>query len=305
MKIKNMLKNYTKFIIPIIIIVILFFCIKGFFFKETKEQMFIRVKQPLVENIISTVNAKGIVKPDKENIMLGYQPVRIEKIVVEKGDVVKKGDLLLVGSSTDSSSNQPTNFVAPCNGVISEIAQIGQCFDKTSEGALVKIINLDDMLVESMVSEQDISKVKVGQDVQITADTVKGTLQGKVIKISSVAENSQSGSRNQIAYIDVKIEFENKNHVLKPDYNVNVSITTDSARDALTLPKTAFLSENGKRYVYLLDKNNIVHKQTLTTGLSSTYAFQVSGLKKTDRIITTPSDDIRSGMKINQDDIVK
>ncbi len=73
---------------------------------------------------------------------------------------------------------------------------------------------------------------------------------------------------------------------LLPDTNVTVMVTISSQSNALSVPREALRSENGKPYVYKIVKDGL-QKTFVTTGaINLTQAAILSGLEEGDQVAT-------------------
>ncbi|MGB9663845.1 MAG: HlyD family secretion protein, partial [Ignavibacteria bacterium] len=120
-------------------------------------------------------------------------------------------------------------ITAPSNGFISLI--------NYDEGELVvagslitKIINLDEVFVKVYVSELNLGRIKIGDEVEIKPDAYPDkTFKGKIVFISSEAEfipkNIQTKEERVKLVYAVKIRVENPEHLLKDGMLCDVLIS--------------------------------------------------------------------------------
>jgi len=131
-----------------------------------------------------------------------------------------------------------TRIPSPINGiVISRNVDVGQTVAASFQTPTLFTIaqDLTKMQIDTNVSEADIGKVKVNQDVEFTVDAYpEVTFEGSVRQI----RNAPIIVQNVVTY-DVVIKVENKELKLKPGMTANVSIVTDIRKDVLKIPNTA------------------------------------------------------------------
>lgn len=128
-------------------------------------------------------------------------------------------------------------------------------------------------LVELQVDENDITKIRLGQEVLITMDSYKGKLfNGVVSKIGSVmSETSRS--------FTVEARFENRPSVLFPNLTVEANIVIRTKKKALIIPRNYLVADK-----YVLLKNN--KRKEIVCGLKDYQAVEIiSGLKPGDVIL--------------------
>lgn len=166
------------------------------------------------------------------------------------GDTVKSGQTLCTVSS-DSVDNQITTaklnlessqknvdnyrITSPISGtVIEKDAKVGDKLESGSTSTTLAVIyDLSYLKMELAVDELDISKVKVGQNVTITADAVDGTFTGTVDKVS-IAGTTNNG----VTTYPVTVVIRDYGTLL-PGMNVNASIVVAESSNALTIPNEA------------------------------------------------------------------
>lgn len=186
------------------------------------------------------------------------------------------------------------NLVATMDGIITEVNfKAGEQF---SGGALpmVKMLVDNSFEVEVDISESNISKVKVGNPVEITLDAFSDdlTLEGTVSFIEP-AQTLISG----VVYYKVKIVFadlaktsallEASGLSLKSGMTANTVITTDSRENVLSVPSRAIVEDDARRLVRLLI-NEEIEEVEVEVGLRGDNG-QVeikNGIKAGDEVIT-------------------
>jgi len=178
-----------------------------------------------------------------------------------------------------------SRLVAPIDGLVTFIhGKVGQNVS-LSETALKSFLTIqsDNLIVEANVPETDVSKIKPGDEVEMTIDAFDFTekFQGKVVYIDP-AETIIQG----VVYYQIKTIFELKDERLKSGMTTNLDIITAEKEDVLVIPTRAIRYEDSIRYVDVLN-NGASEKVIITTGLESDqYAEVTSGLREGDKIIT-------------------
>jgi HlyD family secretion protein len=151
----------------------------------------------------------------------------------------------------DSTSDTIGNYTitAPIDGqVIKKTYKVGEKIGSSSGSsssttALATIYDMSQYTFSMSVDETDISNVKVGQTVTITADAFSGvTFTGKVTNISLVSTVS-----NGVSTYPVTVTLDSTDKLL-PGMNVDGEIIVASASDAICIPANA-LQRGNKVYV--------------------------------------------------------
>lgn len=193
---------------------------------------------------------------------------------------------------------QEGKIISSINGVVTNIHVEEGSFVNTSNPSFV-ISNVEDLAIEINVSEYDISKVKVGQEVEIQTDALAGKVfKGVVEKISPVARNMSTSQTNETV-VSVTIKVEETDDVLKPGFSVKTKIICQQKEDVLTVPFDAIMTEvNGAKNVFVV-KDDILHKVEVQTGIESDFDIEIiAGLEENDKIVLNPSAVLEEGMKV-------
>ena len=186
-----------------------------------------------------------------------------------------------------------TKIIAPVDGtIISREIDLGQPVAASFQAPQLFTIaqDLTNMQIEVNVSEADIGKVKVGQDVTYTLDGYPDTdFKGKVTQVRI----SPTTVSNVVTYV-VIVDVHNEDLKLIPGMTANVSIITDQKENVLCVPNVAlkFTPEtSGQKYknqgIWLLQKNKPV-RIDIEQGASDDSTFEVISdkIKEGDLVLT-------------------
>lgn len=169
-----------------------------------------------------------------------------EEYLKEFKDAVESADDSLENAENKLSNTQDSvddyTITAPISGtVITKNAKVGDKISKSSSGTttMAVIYDLSTMTLEMSVDELDVSSIKVGQSVEITADAVEGeTFTGTVTNVSL-----QSSYSNGVTNYPVTVTLDDTGSLL-PGMNVDAKIILDSSEDALVIPASALMRGN-------------------------------------------------------------
>lgn len=109
--------------------------------------------------------------------------------------------------------------------------------------AILNIAQIDKVRIQADVSEDDIANIKIGSDVVVNVPKGGKTIRARV---TSIAPLSDLKSRTAI----VEAVIDNPGHFLVPGDSVSVAITTESSRDAITVPADAVVERDGREAVW-------------------------------------------------------
>jgi HlyD family secretion protein len=85
---------------------------------------------------------------------------------------------------------------------------------------------------------------------------------------------------------EVLVKIDGPDGGLLPDTNVTVMVTISSQSNALSVPRGALRSENGKPYVYKIVKGELQKVFVMTGTINLTQAAILSGLDEGDQVAT-------------------
>lgn len=185
-------------------------------------------------------------------------------------------------------------LVSPLDGVVTAVNyEIGEQFGSSAKPMIVILVN-NSFNVEVDIAESNISKIKVGDSVDISFDALADDLiiKGRV----SFIEPAQTLIQN-VVYYKVKIDFINldadlaasnsPSSILKSGMTSNVTITTDRKADVLQVPARTIITQDDRQIVRVLVDGEL-EERPVVTGLRGDDGLIeiVSGLEEGDEVIT-------------------
>jgi RND family efflux transporter MFP subunit len=174
---------------------------------------------------------------------------------------------------------------APIDGQVTNINyEIGEQF--TAAKPALTLLTENNFEIEADVSESDISKVKIGDQVSVTLDAF-----GEGVKLAGAVESIDPAATiiQDVIYYKVKVLLtpDASTTGIKPGMTANIIITTDRRSNALIIPARAVVQQ-GNRYVRVLE-NNKVREVTVTLGLAGDDGLVevlTGDLKPNDQVVT-------------------
>jgi HlyD family secretion protein len=158
-----------------------------------------------------------------------------------------------------------TTITTPEDGIVMFAKDwSGKAYGKDSQINIWRplLATLPDMSVaitETFVREIDISKIEMGDSVQITIDALTDkTFLGKVVKIANIGEDHQDFD---MKVFRVLIRFERSDKDMKPGMNANTDIIVESYHNKLLVPRKAIFAKNGKPVIYLKKSGTISEQE--------------------------------------------
>jgi membrane fusion protein (multidrug efflux system) len=140
-----------------------------------------------------------------------------------------------------------TRILAPVDGIIAERSvKVGNMMQTNQN--VFRIVGMDPLQAVLNVPERQLGILKPSQSVQLEADALPGkTFTGTILRIAPVVDSNSGTFR-------VTTQFHDKTGVLKPGMFARIDIVYDHREDALTVPRSALIEEDGETAVFVVEK---------------------------------------------------
>ena len=214
-------------------------------------------------------NEGAISKEDFENFKTKYNTS-----TAQLNDAISEASFYLIKSpfsgTITSKYAEIGSYVAPVTNLSSNSSAKNYIFE-LSEG--IEII--------AKVPESDIGRIKIGQEASVRIESFPSKkYQAKIIKIAPRAIKD-----NNVTSFEVTLRF-----IEIPD-NLKIGMTTDlefkveNDIEKILVPTVSIVTENGKKGILKLDKNNFPKFEEVEFGISSgSKTSVISGLKPGEKI---------------------
>lgn len=189
-----------------------------------------------------------------------------------------------------------TNIRAPFTGTIDDIITEQGSVVAAGQSQIFRIINLDNMHIETNVPERHIPNVKKNKEAQIEFPVLGKSI---LAKINQVSDFINPANRT----FKIEIAIPNKDKSIKPNLTARIKINDYTNNNALLIPQS-IVSENanGQQYIYLVkNKNNqaVAKKVIIETGKTQGDQIEIlSGVSNGDEIIQEGARSIKDGQNI-------
>ena len=169
-----------------------------------------------------------------------------------------------------------------------------------SEGDFVKngtrlftLIQPNPLKLRFAVSERDVGKMKVGQDVSVKVDAFPDReFKGKVsIVFSSLEEKTRT--------LSIEALVPDKEGVLKPGLFARVILYTGGMKDTVVVPNTALLYEGDQIKVYVVEDDRAKERPVKLGNKYGDEMEIVEGIKEGDKVVTAGQQGLSEGAKVN------
>lgn len=234
------------------------------------------------ESLTSYYTFSGTIEAKERRSVRSESNIQINEIKVEKGDSVKKGDVLL-------STSTGQNVKAPLNGEVSEVlAEENQQVMVGTE--LFKIVNYSDLQLSMKVDEHDLKTVSEGKEVDVNVLALDKKMKGVVSSISKEAVNE-----NGVAYFTAVVDLEEAKG-LRAGMNAEAKILDKRAENILALPIDAVMFDGKDNpYVLIPVKEGNPKRKYIKTGMNDGVRVEVKeGLKEGQTVVIPAEEETKS-----------
>lgn len=205
---------------------------------------------------------------------------QITAIYANLGDTVRAGQRLARVQSR-LVGNPPPNvdIVAPTSGVIDALSvSVGQAVEPST--SLFRISDRSQVNVVARVYEEDLGKVKVGQDTTVhTLSYPDQPFTGKIILLGPTLDP-------QSRTVEVWIRIDNAGGILKPNLFARAGIVLRHKPAALTVPTVAIIEANGEKCVFVFQKGKYDRVDVITGTSDEQFTEITDGLVPGDKVVT-------------------
>ena len=244
-----------------------------------------QVTAPTVRTFCETVSGSGEFSYKSEHEITCALPVVVERLYVEEGDVIAAGDTVaLVDKKASAAFIQslgrmnmlnfaatdlgtataliPEKITADCSGRV--ISTCGSNSAVQSGTGIVTVANGGELGIVAAISELDIAKVQLGQDVMFTpAAYPNDVFFGTVSEISSAARSRYNGAVLETV-VDVRITPCVADSRFKSGLSADVSIILSEPREIVVLPYSAIEQDEAGEYVYVFEDGQALRRDIRT-----------------------------------------
>lgn len=254
-----------------------------------------RMKALYEEDAISKQLFDGITlkyKVAKTQRETAKEQYRLTKERLPKNVDALKAQVKQAQSMVDLIQTNLQNSViqSPVAGIVSyKLANSGEVIGAGMPA--VTVVNIDKVNVVIDVTEEEINKVRDGQEVDV--------------KINSLSEEKFKGTisiippaSNPTRLFQVKVSINNKDHVLKPGMFAEVDVQTGVRENTVVIPKDAILLKKNGNVIYLIKDGKAVERM-IKLGITNGEKVEViEGVEQGDKVVVKNQNLLKDGAKV-------
>lgn len=162
----------------------------------------------------------------------------------------------------------------------------------TQNVTLLSVVDISTVRLVVNLVERDLRKVSVGAGASVTVDAYPGEeFSGRVARVAPVLDPATRTA-------EMEVEIVNPTGRLKPGMYARVRMTSARKANALVVPKAAVVDAQGRKGVYMVQKNQAVFR-AVSLGLEEPDRIEVTdGLNEGDAVVTTGASALRDGARV-------
>lgn len=168
----------------------------------------------------------------------------------------------------------------------------------TQAKPVVRIAQIGRLRLSAPVPESLVSKLKIGQPVEIKVDTMRRVVQGKVSRMSdSVANLTRT--------MDTEIDVNNADFALKPGMVAHVSLPVERRTGVIVVPLQAVVERDGKPVVLVATPSGEIAERKVQRGLETAERVEIiSGVNEGELVVIAGQGQLRAGQKVQSKQMV-
>lgn len=201
-----------------------------------------------------------------------------------------------------------TKIIAPIDGQASKAHfREGDLVNPASNSLLTTVSAMDPIWVYFPISDNDIlgalkeatqKSMTLPKETEYTVEVIFSD--GSIYPYRGKVDYSSPSYDQATGTLQVRAVFPNPESNLRPGQFVRVKVYGAERPDAIVVPLRALMQKKNGMFVYLIDKDNKVVAQDVSTGpWVGDYQVITNGLKQGDRVVVDGINKIRPGMTVN------
>ncbi|MCL2389116.1 MAG: HlyD family efflux transporter periplasmic adaptor subunit [Elusimicrobia bacterium] len=264
--------------------------------------------QPFYTDISRSFRATGQVSPRNRLEIRPPFAGRVEEILVQEGEYVRRGQIIIWMSSNERAAMidaamargpeehrrwlgiyRPTPIMAPMDGfIILRNNEPGQTV--TSADAIV--VMADDLIIEADIDETDLRHIYIGKRVEMTLDAYPDKwFWGTVEHIAF-----ESRLISNVTVYRVRIKPDSRPDIFRAGMTATIIVMLETRQNILALPSSFITQGRGGRGTVNLKTARGTQEREIRTGISDGRNVEVlSGVSPSDSVVTFERQSARRG----------
>src|SRR5579883_434872 len=242
---------------------------------------------------------KSVTQEDYEKAVAGLKKAKAKVAALEAAIKLTQANIQEIEATIATMS-----LYAPFDGtVVEKQGEEGEIITPTAMSsslgrtAVVTIANLDQMDVETDISENLLSRVALGQPAEVSVSAIPSKrYRGRLRQVIPMGDRTRGT-------VKVKVEVLDPDDKLFPELAATVHFlpnqsgkSPDANRSFLFVPKAAVFQENGHDHVWVIGQENTLRRRRVEVATTADALARVeSGLEAGESVVINPLKSLREG----------
>ncbi|NWF94393.1 MAG: efflux RND transporter periplasmic adaptor subunit [Syntrophaceae bacterium] len=182
---------------------------------------------------------------------------------------------------------------SPIDGIINlKIASLGEHVNVAPKDEILKIVQMDPLDLEFYVPENWVGKIRLGEKVHFSVRAFSEERFSATIQF--ISPTADPSTRN----VRMKAVVPNPHHRLKPGFFAEVSVRTGGNPNAIVIPESALVSQEGKFFSFVV-RDGVAHRREVETGLRFDGRVEIlKGIEKGEQVVVTGHEQLSEGTRV-------
>lgn len=214
----------------------------------------------------------------------------VKEVIVSENDKVETDDLLMKIEITDQLGQASTQEIkATIAGTVTNIWGVVENQVSPGTNPLIEIVDLDNLIIEGLVSESDVNKVAVDQKVRLDFPALDEDDNGQeyIGKVSFVSQSPEDLNSTNPNY-RITVKPDELSEGVKFGMTANMEIIVDEVKNVLYVDNLFLLKREGDDYVIKLvdEQTGETEEEKVDLGFEGENETEItSGAKEGDEVV--------------------
>jgi cobalt-zinc-cadmium efflux system membrane fusion protein len=191
-------------------------------------------------------------------------------------------------NSVSARADGSIKIVSPIAGIVSD-QQVTSGEAVEPGKVLYKIVNLSEVWATAQVYEKDLSKVRLGQTIEVVINSYPGrTFRGRIASLDPTVDP-------ETRTVAVRAVLKNAQGLLKPEMFATLRVVTGSqTRPVVMIPRSAVLDVDGEKIVYVQNGEAFVPTEVKLGQINGDFVQVTDGIFSGDLVVTQRAFQLRA-----------
>lgn len=157
---------------------------------------------------------------------------------------------------------------------------------------VMRIVNINPIRIEAVVSEMDIDRVGLGDRGVVTLDGLAD--KQFVGTVTDIAPQTSRATRNYV----VRLQVDNAAGAIKPGMFARVQLVLETHSDSVLVTRDALVESDGQRLVYVVPDGKVQVREVTVGAISRNVVEIIEGVSEGERVIVTAQSTLADGERV-------